>query len=70
MKEYILHKQEETKSEQMNYTYIFRNSGLVLLLIGLYYTQKRFFLEQKEYNDKNEEPIRPQNIPKRVKRFI
>ena len=52
---------EKKEDYNFNYTYIFGLTGLVVSIIGLYYTRKQFILEEKDY--KNEEPAKPQSIP-------
>lgn len=57
MRERLKLEEGQNNSEQLNYTYIFGISGLIGLLIGLYYTRKLFFLENKEHKIDIVEPV-------------
>ena len=51
---------KQNDSSQYNYAYIFDAAGVLVSIIGLYYTRKLFMLEQKEYN--NEQSVTLQSV--------
>ena len=65
MRQKIESEVEENNTGNLSNTYIFGLSGLVISIFGFNYTQKRFFLEEKQYKDE-EEVVKTQTPPKRI----